>query len=212
LLTWTSDSQAYWVSLDIRFILGALAVSWLSGLPKDNKHTKAHERLWSTFAFYLYESMIHDADDAAHIAQETSSHRQALQCLIYRQRSKFFMFQFHYQMCLRGTPAGNVLAAFKSDVESHLQDFESATRDARAAYLRELPEQYASRIEWLSTNWDPSVAKIKEAWESIRTAINGGVFYGEVSPQEMASVVKALGFGTFHRKYLPVPSSLHCAP
>jgi hypothetical protein len=148
--------------------------------------------------------MVHDANDAAHIAKETSSHRQALECFIYGQRSKFVLFQFNYQMSLRWSLDAEVLEQFKSDVDHCLRAVESEARDVRAAYLKVSPSQRASNTEWLTTNWDPPIAKLKEAWESIRKAINGGVFYTEVSFQEKASIVKALGFGAFRPHYLPV--------
>lgn len=200
--------QAYWVSLDVRFILSDLAMSWLSGLPESSKYAKAHESLWSDFALYLHESMVHDAEDAAHIAKKTSSHRQALQCFIYRQRSKFGLFQFNYQMSHRRSLDAEVLEQFKSEVELCLRDIENEARDARAAYLKVSPTQRASNTEWLSTNWDPPVAELKKAWESIHTSINGGVFYSEVSFQEKESIVKALSFGTFRPNCLLVSLAL----
>lgn len=135
--------------------------------------------------------MVHDANDAAYIAQETSSHRQTLQCFIYTERCKFSQFQFDYQMSHRRALDAEVLEEFKLEVNRCSRDFEHDARDARAAYLKKLPEN----AEWLSTNWDPSIAELTEAWESIRIAINGGVFYREVSFQEKASIVNALGFG-----------------
>jgi len=184
--------EAYWLSLDIRFILSDLAVSWSLGLPESNEHSEAHRMLWSNFACCLYKSMAHDADDAAYTAQETSSHRQALQCFIYSQRCKFVQFQFNYQMSLRRDPDAEVLAEFKFEADNYLQEFERGARDARAAYLNGSPEQRASRMEWLSTDWDSSIDELTKAWKSIRTAVNSGVFYSEVSIQEMQSVVNAI--------------------
>jgi len=158
--------------------------------------------LWSNFACCLYKSMAHDADDAAYTAQETSSHRQALQCFIYSQRCKFVQFQFNYHMSLRRDPDAEVLAEFKLEADKYLREFEHGARDARAAYLNGSPEQRASRMEWLSTDWDSSIDELTKAWESIRTAVNGGVFYSEVSFQEKQSIVKAMGFahrGHFYR-------------
>ena len=198
--------QAYWLSLDIRFILSDLAVSWSLGLPESSKHSEAHRMLWSNFACCLYKSMVHDADDAAYTAQGTSSHRQALQCFVYSQRCRFVQFQFNYQMSHRRDPDVEVLAEFTSEADHCLREFEHGARDARAAYLNGSPEQRASRMEWLSTDWDPSIDELTKAWESIRTAVNGGVFYSEVSVQEMQSIVKAMNFCAFDRKYLLVPS------
>lgn len=99
-----------------------------------------------------------------------------------------------------------------SALEGHVSRFEAETAAARAHYMEGVPGSYEAKFEWITANFDASVAEIADSWSSIKRAVNDGVFYTEVSLQEKESIVKALDFGLSFRYYVLAFHFAHSRP
>jgi len=194
--------EAFWISIEIRLVFVELAGVVIGAIPENLKESNELQLRWSTFTRELLRSVSHDAEVALSVAEKTSSPRQVAKSYIILHRCRFATFQFNFQMSFRRGLTAERREELRSALEGHVSHFEAETTDARAHYMERVSGSHEAKLEWITTNFDASAAEIADSWSSIERAVNGGVFYTEVSLQEKQSIVKALDFaqhGHFYR-------------
>ncbi|KAG8780644.1 hypothetical protein FRC16_003069 [Serendipita sp. 398] len=70
--------EGIWITLDIRFALGALAERVYSRLSSQPKRNQAQIDAWGHFTTFIYDTCSRDAGIAFNIASSTQAHRQKL--------------------------------------------------------------------------------------------------------------------------------------
>lgn len=167
----------------------------------DSSNAMLHKVRWATHIHFLYVSALADANKAARISESTSSHRQAIHCLIFQQRVAFAKAQFDYQMCLSGEGGltTEIRGTFENLVAQKLMDLERDADHICRIYVNAAHTEKGrdDARQWLEENWTGPKAAIIDDWDSLKRAIHGGVFYTPVTRQEQMAIVQALGFGTF---------------
>lgn len=201
--------EAYFTLLELRFILGQVAVTRIEALPTTATHEAGttHRGIWTSFVQFLYDSCCADAKKARAMADKSSASRLAVRCEVYAIRSAFEAFRFRimtdrHNLLHSTTPNPNL----KED-RDRLADEVKAERtrlgqDAAAAkqqYVRSRPvkttEDMLAEHQWFDENCTVKVKRFAQSLEELEASIRKDKTYQALSMQERAEIVKAFDFG-----------------
>ncbi|KAJ7647110.1 hypothetical protein FB45DRAFT_821739 [Roridomyces roridus] len=185
--------EAFWATLQLRFVLGDLARTWMEDLVKKQSSTFSTDerQKWGSFGFFVLDSCLRDADRAYAIAEESGSRRQMTVSVLLIMRAQLDRFRFNLDMV-------RASGMFQAEQPKLLSTIEKAieTADGRVA---ETVRDHGSvlrndRQTWIPENFSNTAFVIIEEWRKLEKSVRLDTFYEPVSLDERMSVVRALNF------------------
>ncbi|KAI9445891.1 hypothetical protein H4582DRAFT_1843114 [Lactarius indigo] len=197
--------EAFFLSLELRYTLAEIVQSRIEGLyvASGDEIVLRHERLWQSFASFIYESCIRDAEKALKIAEKSSASRLAARAAVYILRGKLELFRFEIlaerallsRQGLLNNDRRRELST-KAQVETNTASFEMKRLETR--YLRSRPvtdtTQLNSEKAWFTQNCCEKGDKIVEEYGALTTHLRTGRGYEPLSLKEKEDIVKAFSF------------------
>ncbi|KAJ7163577.1 hypothetical protein C8R43DRAFT_1171786, partial [Mycena crocata] len=184
--------EAFWATLQLRFIISDLARTWMEELNEKGKAFSVDERQkWGSFGLFVLESCLRDTQLAYSIAEHSESRRQMTRSLLFNMRARLDRFRFNLEM-IRAS------GGFQQDRPKLLEEVVRGTRQAEETVASTM-KQHISRLPddgqtWISSNFSGTARIIVEEWKKLEKNIRADTFYEAVSLDEQMAVVRALNF------------------
>lgn len=197
--------EAFFLSLELRYILAEIAQSRIEGLNTDaqDEDVTTHARLWRSYVSFLYESCIHDAKKALYLAQKSTASRLAARAVIHILRGKLELFRFEI-LTERALLAreGPLEATSREELSARAQQEAKATatqmKTLETTYFHNLPTTYLDELKaeraWFRQNCRARGDKYVEEYYKLAEHLLVESGYAPLSLQEKADIVKAFGF------------------
>ncbi|TFY69868.1 hypothetical protein EVG20_g2978 [Dentipellis fragilis] len=197
--------EAYFLSLELRFMLAQMAESRIEGLPDVSTDTsiKHHRHLWLSFTDFIYTSCVKDAEKALAIAQKSSASRLAARGTVYVIRSELEEFRFSMlanmkEMAREGHLDAEQRSELIAETKAKRADAEATIKRAETSYIRSQQSSSMSQLkelrQWFASNCRARVDKFAQAYDELAEHIRTNTAYQPLSLQEKMDIVKAFGF------------------
>ncbi|KAH9048671.1 hypothetical protein EDB83DRAFT_2632697, partial [Lactarius deliciosus] len=197
--------EAFFVSLELRYMLAEIAQSRIEGLNVESKDEAVlrHERLWQSFVSFIYESCIRDAEKALKIAEKSSASRLAAQAGVNILRSKLELFRFEI---LAERTLLTRQGLFHSDCRDEIITKAQLESDATSremerletTYIRSRPvttmDEIKSEREWFTQNCREKGDKFVKEYNALETHLRTERGYEPLTLKEKQDIVKSFGF------------------
>jgi hypothetical protein len=183
--------EAFWFSLQIRFILADLVQSFIKELQKAGKSSPSQVQSWGFFGDFLLETCERDAQKAYNIAQVSESRRQMTKTGLFILRSWLERFQFDLEM-VRQT-------GYLKEQRDNYAIRASKGRQKAAEFIDRVYREHLTVLpgdeaEWIMTNFKSKALLILDEWQKLETSIKRDTLYEPLSREEMTAIVGAMGF------------------
>ncbi|KAJ7045696.1 hypothetical protein C8F04DRAFT_1065834 [Mycena alexandri] len=185
--------EAFWATLQLRFILGDLARTWMSELldkKGDNFSTEERQK-WGSFGLFLFDSCLRDAEQAYSIAEQSESRRQMTKSVLFTMRARLNRFTFNLEMVRASSKMQEARAKLLDDVEREKFDAERDIATTVEKHIARLPDD---RQTWIRDNFSETADVVVSEWMKMEKSIRSGTFHQPVTFDEQRAVVQALNF------------------
>jgi len=197
--------EAFFLSLELRFVLAQIGFSRLEGLPltSNDEAVSGHRALWEDFIEFVHESCTSDAAKALSLARKSSASRQAARAAMYLLRSDFELTRFAVirdrNELFRG---GRLVDSERQKLgDLVMKKKEALTQDVfttQQNYLRSRPSRNINDLQaerlWFRQNCQQKLHKWLEECDNLVKYIREDKVYQPLSLQEREDIVKAFGF------------------
>lgn len=186
--------EAFWESLNIRFLLIGLLQSWvhalnISGFGKGVASTDQIQ-MWGNYGSAMLQGCVRDAQLAFDIAQESESRKRMTTTAVLVMRADLEQFRFStvYMSKEMGTFKNVRLDLVeKAAAKHHLaKDYRDATIEGHS---NGLPGDM--NHGWLESHFTEKADVILEEWSTLERSLRGDTFYDAVSLDEKAAIIRA---------------------
>ena len=197
--------EGFFLSLELRYTLAEIAQSRIEGLNASSQDEDAtmHLRLWRSYASFIYESCIRDAEKALSIAQKSTASRLAARAGVYILRGKLELFRFEI-LTERALLARDGLldTSHREKLSTKARREANATvsrlKELESTYIRSRPaadmgELNAERA-WFGQHCRERGDKFVEEYSKLAKHLLTESGYVPLSLQEKEDIVKAFGF------------------
>ncbi|KDQ16534.1 hypothetical protein BOTBODRAFT_107034 [Botryobasidium botryosum FD-172 SS1] len=193
--------EAYWATIEIRFLLAELAQAWLSVLEtKRGAAVQEHCRLWSGFIHFILYSALGDAKVARELAVGLQAQQQIARSTVVLLRAELELFRFNFQMASSPNLSHDERCAL----------YYAALEKMRAAqrFISETStlQMSGDGDRWLTVNFRNPTRVLRTEWDSLCRAARGVASYSAESLAERLDIVRSRAFyaglkhdGVFHR-------------
>lgn len=176
--------EAIWLTIELRFILGTMAETWISTFD-DRGNNKD---LWGRFANFIYSSCRRDSIVCAEIARRAWAHRQHLLCLLFKFRSRWRSLRL--KVLLDRTKRRDISPERRNELlsinDEELAEAKLEAKKARTEYL----SMRGSPDSQLRADFDIPLMALWRKWEeTLERLKRPTMFYQTVSDEEMRQVV-----------------------
>jgi len=198
--------EAFFLSLELRYMLAEIAQSRISGsntASREEEDITTHTRLWRSYASFVYESCVRDADKAFIIAQRSSASRLAARARMYILRGNLELFRFEILTERALLARDGVLDdTCKKMLSNRAQQKANATaalvKTLETTYIRSRPAQNTHDMReeraWFAQNCRERGDKYVVEYSKLATYLLTESGYAPLSLQEKQDVIKAFGF------------------
>ncbi|KAI3610997.1 hypothetical protein WG66_013798 [Moniliophthora roreri] len=197
--------EAFLLSIEIRFILGQVALSRIDALEVTSNDAEKHNhhRLWSSFIDFLYHACEVDCRKAIRMAEASSSSRLAARSVTMLFRAEFERFRFSVlekrkDHVRAGTLTAQSRLELVQELDDHIRKWKVFMAQAEQAYIRSRPSQSMdekrSERDWFRDNCRAKFRRAFDELLELRTSLERDTFYQSVSLAEKEDIVKAMGF------------------
>ncbi len=197
--------EAFFLSLELRYMLAEIAQSRIGGLNTASREDDitTHTHLWRSYASFIYESCVRDADKALVVAQRSSASRLAARARMYIVRGNLELFRFEILTERTLLARDGVLDDTRRKMLSNrAQQKANATaaliKTLESAYIRSRPVKGTHDLieerAWFAQNCRERGDKYVEEYSKLATYIITESGYAPLSLQEKEDVIKAFGF------------------
>lgn len=186
--------EAFWATLNVRFILADLGFVWLKAANKNGSNYDLQQRrAWAKYVIFLLDSCEKDAQTAFMIAKESGSRRQMTTTSLFIMRGNLELFRFRVGVAqesgvMKNTEERAKLAVEASRGASDAGEFISLTINEHLAVLP------ADRQDWIASRFRDTASTIEDEWKNLERCIRAETFYEPVSLDEKTAIVKAFQF------------------
>jgi hypothetical protein len=196
--------EAFFLSLELRYILAEIALSRIEGLNKDarDEDITTHARLWRSYVSFIYESCIQDAEKALSIAQTSTASRQAARAGMYILRGKLELFRFEI-LAERAFLAREELLddsrrkELSGKARKEAKTTATQVKTLEATYIRNInipaTDMKAERT-WFGKNCRSGGDRYIGEYNKLANHLLTETGYSPLSLREKADVVKTFGF------------------
>ncbi|KAF8070666.1 hypothetical protein FPV67DRAFT_1488261 [Lyophyllum atratum] len=186
--------EAFWTTIQVRFILSDLAYAWLKAAGKGENYTTEQAQMWATFASALLDGCRRDANIALEVSTASESRRQMTKTSLIIMRVDLERFRFKLRMAEESRsmirlPEERKRMADEALVETnHIEkEIEEIVRD----HLRILHDDGQG---WIVKNFTETANVILREWQALEKSVRASTFYEPVSLDEKMNIVKAFDF------------------
>jgi hypothetical protein len=192
--------EAYWQTLQIRFLLADLARAWLEQLTKVTPlPLPEHCQEWAGYISFILQSCLADASIAQEIAEESESRRQVTKTSLMILRGRLEQFRFTVFMTQRTQRFLQHRDMLLENAEDRWEEARTLADSTCMAHRDAKGFQGEEEETWLASEFIAPALKITEQWEALVRSIRTETFYQPLSLEEMTDIVKAMDFSTsFH--------------
>lgn len=180
--------EAFWLSLDIRFLLVELAQVWLNR--KQDSSNEASHRAWSSYVYFILKTCVEDSKIAVEIASQSESYRQASRTKVFHMQSEQRLFKFNYQMLQISKLVQEEREELANKARIHKKQVRSMMAE-ETNFRQKNGLDLEAALEFETTFLVPG-EKIREEWERLETCILLDTFYTPVSDEDRYQIVSAL--------------------
>jgi len=197
--------EAFFLSLELRYMLAEIAQSRIGGLNTASQEADitTHTYLWRSYASFIYESCVRDANKAFIVAQRSTASRLAARARMYILRGNLELFRFEILTERTVMARDGVLDDTGRKVLSNrAQQKANATaalmKTLETAYIRSRPagntDDLIAERAWFAQNCQERGDKYVEEYSKLATYLLTESGYAPLSLQEKADIIKAFGF------------------
>jgi hypothetical protein len=184
--------EAFWVTLNVRFILAELAQEWLDAASSKGKAYPTQERqAWGTFVLFLLDTCTRDAQTAFNIAQDSESRRQMTSSTLYIMRADLERIRFKVKVARQSGTMKESREALITSANQGARTAEETVSLTVQCHLAVLPND---KHDWLAANYTSVARSIVDEWRNIEESVRSGSYYVPLSLDEKMAIVKALDF------------------
>ncbi|EIN11698.1 P-loop containing nucleoside triphosphate hydrolase protein [Punctularia strigosozonata HHB-11173 SS5] len=187
--------EAYWATLQVRFLLADLARAWLETLTKKAVlPLPEHCRSWAEYIAFVLKTCTADAMKAQEIAQASQSRRQVTKTSLMIMRANLEEFRFAVFMTRQTGTFKERRDDLLENATRWLEDTREFAEATCANHREGRGTEQRAEEQWLTSEFIEAAEKIIGQWESLLQSIRGDAFYQPLSLDEMTNIVKALDF------------------
>lgn len=198
--------EAFFTSLEIRFIIAKVGASRLDDLPSSAEKADEvnHRNRWRLFLIFLYDSCIRDAQKALAMAEKSCAARQAARATVQVIRVKFERFRFEVLQSRNKLQSGTSAKAERMRLAELVEEWGATMKSeitaAQGTYLQgrtsKSMRQLAEERRWFENNCSKRVNEWSKNCEELAESIRVGGVYKGLSTQEREDIIKAFDFST----------------
>ncbi|KAK7005664.1 hypothetical protein R3P38DRAFT_3038842 [Favolaschia claudopus] len=183
--------EAFWASLQVRFIIGDLARSWMGELIQNAKNMSAEERIkWGSFGLFILDTCVRDAKIAYSIAEKSQSRRQMTTCTLLILRAQLERFRFNVDMVVASRKMSDERQKLSMDATTEINNIGNEIKTTIRAHIAMLQKDGP----WIKENFLTTARTIENEWKNLQQSIERDTFYAPVSLDEQMAVVRAFNF------------------
>ena len=197
--------EAFFLSLELRYMLAEIVQSRIGGLntTSQEEDITTHAHLWRSYASFIYESCVRDADKVLNIAQRSTASRLAARARMYILRGNLESFRFEILTERTLLARNGVLDDTRRKMLSNrAQQKANATatllKTLETTYIRSRPSGNTRDLieerAWFDQNCRIRGDKYVEEYGNLATHLLTESGYAPLSLQEKEDVIKAFGF------------------
>ncbi|KAG6850947.1 hypothetical protein H0H93_005816 [Arthromyces matolae] len=183
--------EAIWATIQIRFILSDLAVSWLSSAGKNGHYRAQQLQMWAQYVSFLLQGCLRDTNLSYKIAKESKTRRQMTTSQLLLMRVELEQYRLEYKLAQESRTI--------QDQRMNLADRALAGARKVSQGIQHVVQEHRSILpgdekDWLPKNFTETAQSIQGEWEKLEKSIRMDTFYETVSLDEKMCIVKALKF------------------
>ncbi|KAJ7188061.1 hypothetical protein C8R46DRAFT_1053533 [Mycena filopes] len=184
--------EAFWATLEVRFILGDLTRIWMTDLLRKGKTFSAEDRQkFASFGLFVFDSCLRDAVQAHSIAKKSESRKQMTRSILFTMRAQLGRFGFNLEMVRASGKMREERTKLLVEAEREIGDAKGRIATTVKEHLARLP---SDRQTWIPDNFSEIAQVVVSEWERMAQSIRDDTFYEPVSLHEQEAVVRALDF------------------
>ena len=186
--------EAFWASLNIRFVMAELAVTWLKTAGKNRGNFAPQQcQMWATYVAFLLDSCGRDTQIALGIATASESRRQMTLTVLHVLRTE--LERFCFEIVAEGESH-----AMAADMREKLADRAlHSGKDVEDLIPRTIREHLAilpdDGQEWIATNFREIAFSIRNEWYQLENSLRAATLYEPVSLGEKMAAITAFSIG-----------------
>ncbi|KAG6900490.1 hypothetical protein C0993_009800 [Termitomyces sp. T159_Od127] len=183
--------EAFWVTIQVRFILVHLACSWLTSAGKNKDYGSMQLKMWALFTTVLLEGCRRDANIAYKVAEASETRRQMTVSQLLLMRLDFELHQLDYRLAQESGTIRECRQDLAGKTSAGVLKVDQDIQRIVDEHKRILPQDMK---DWLHQNFIDTAHSIQQEWQKLDRSIRQATFYEPVSLDEKMDVVKALNF------------------
>jgi hypothetical protein len=184
--------EAFWATLNLRFIMGDLAKTWMEDVIKKGKNFSTDERQkWGSFVLFVFDSCLRDADLAFSIAEESESRKQMTTSALLKMRARLERFKFNVDMIRASGHMQDGRPKLLDDLAHEIELAQGTIAATMKEHIAKLPNDGQT---WIPDNFLGTARMIVDEWGKLEKSVHNDTFYEPLSLDEQMAVVRALNF------------------
>jgi len=181
--------EAFWTTIELRFMLAELAQKWMSTLSPEKDSTQRF--LWSHYILFVYASASRDAETAKDIASTSAAHRQFVRSTVLALRAEFELFRFNVQLSGHTKLPQDEREKVVAMAQEKLSLARETARNTLHQYMLARRQSQIDEEVWLQAELSNPMTTLIQEWGSLIRSLTRATFYEPVSLSEKMDIVRA---------------------
>ena len=194
--------EAIWLSVELRYVLGSIALSRLRRIQSVTSRGDQRVVVWSAFVEFIFESCVNDTYLARQITTDCSATVQSLESVAKCCRAILEHAKAKCSITLFMGYLGEERSHLKSEAERLRTQAESFANVEECAFLACRAHQ-TSELDLVDDKLTKPINSVLEQWGELITGLSSSTFLGPPpSKTELSAIVKAFPDSTYSTSVL----------